>query len=107
MTRRQKHPLRDLSAEERQKLERIARATSEAASRVARAKALLAVSQGYSYGDRPRCRRKKNLIEQAYRTAEAHCDAVWCQDEAGPFQTVPYAAPSWQPEDRPQRQSHE
>lgn len=33
--------------------------------------------------------------------------AVWCQDEAGPFQTVPYAAPSWQPEDHPQRQSHE
>lgn len=49
MTRRQKHPLRALSAEERQELERIARATSEAASRVARAKALLAVSQGYSY----------------------------------------------------------
>lgn len=33
--------------------------------------------------------------------------AVWCQDEAGPFQTVPYAAPSWQPEEHPQRQSHE
>ncbi|NEP20356.1 MAG: transposase [Leptolyngbya sp. SIO4C1] len=33
--------------------------------------------------------------------------AVWCQDEAGPFQTVPYAAPSWQPEGQPQRQDHE
>lgn len=49
MTRRQKHPLRDLTAEERQKLEQIARATSESASRVARAKALLAVWQGQSY----------------------------------------------------------
>jgi DDE superfamily endonuclease len=47
------------------------------------------------------------LIEQAYRTAEAMGIAVWCQDEAGPFQTVPYAAPSWQPEAHPQRQSHE
>lgn len=33
--------------------------------------------------------------------------AVWCQDEAGPFQTVPYAAPSWQLEEHPQQQSHE
>ncbi|NEP20357.1 MAG: helix-turn-helix domain-containing protein [Leptolyngbya sp. SIO4C1] len=49
MTRRQKHPLRDLSAEEHQALERVARATSESAARVARAKALLAVSQGHSY----------------------------------------------------------
>ncbi len=49
MTRRQKHPLRELSAEERQELERIARASSESASRVARVKALLAVSQGQSY----------------------------------------------------------
>lgn len=49
MTRRQKQPLRLLSAEEQQELERIARATSESATRVARAKALLAVAQGHSY----------------------------------------------------------
>ncbi|MBW4489957.1 MAG: helix-turn-helix domain-containing protein [Trichocoleus desertorum ATA4-8-CV12] len=49
MTRRQKHPLRDLSPKEQQELERIARATSESTSRVARAKALPAVSQGHSY----------------------------------------------------------
>jgi len=49
MTRRQKHPLRDLSAEERQQLEQIARATSESASRVAHAKSLLAVANGQSY----------------------------------------------------------
>jgi transposase len=49
MTRRQKHPLRDLTAEEHQELERVSRATSESAARVARAKALLAVFQGHSY----------------------------------------------------------
>lgn len=49
MTRRQKEPLRTLTSEERQELERISRATSESATRVARAKALLAVAQGLSY----------------------------------------------------------
>lgn len=49
MTRRQKHPLRELTAEERQELERVSRARSETAARVARAKALLAVAQGNSY----------------------------------------------------------
>ena len=32
---------------------------------------------------------------------------VWCADEAGPFQTVPYPGQSWQPEGQPQRQAHE
>ena len=49
MTRCQKHPLRDLTAKEQQELERISRAASESATRVARAKALLAVSEGHSY----------------------------------------------------------
>lgn len=49
MTRRQKAPLRDLTTEERQELERISRASSESAARVARAKALLAVAEGQSY----------------------------------------------------------
>lgn len=44
MTRRQKHPLRELTAEEHQELERLSRASSESAARVTRAKALLAVS---------------------------------------------------------------
>jgi hypothetical protein len=47
------------------------------------------------------------LIEQAYRVAEGMDIAVWCQDEAGPFQTLPYQAPSWQPEEHPQHQDHE
>ncbi len=33
--------------------------------------------------------------------------AVWCEDEAGPFQTLPYQATSWQPEEHPQQQDHE
>lgn len=49
MTRRQKSPLRDLTTEERQELERISRASSESAARVARAKALLSVARGQSY----------------------------------------------------------
>ena len=49
MTRRQKDPLRALTNEEHQELERISRATSESVTRVTRAKALLAVASGLSY----------------------------------------------------------
>ena len=50
MTRRRKDPLRPLTQEEREILEQIARAGSEPASHVARAKALLAVAAGKTYG---------------------------------------------------------
>lgn len=50
MTRRRKDPLRPLRQEEREILEQIARARSEPASHVARAKVLLAVANGKSYG---------------------------------------------------------
>ena len=33
--------------------------------------------------------------------------SVWCQDEAGPYQTVPQPGPSWQPIDEPLRQPSE
>jgi len=33
--------------------------------------------------------------------------ALWCQDEAGPYQTVPYPGQSWQPQGEPARQAHE
>ena len=33
--------------------------------------------------------------------------AVWVEDEAGPYQTVPYPGESWQPEDHPVHQRHE
>jgi len=47
------------------------------------------------------------LIEQAYREAEASGVALACQDEAGPYQTVPYPGGSWQPRAHPRRQPHE
>ena len=47
------------------------------------------------------------MIEQAYRWVEAIGVALWCQDEAGPYQTVPYPGESWQPEGQPARQAHE
>lgn len=47
------------------------------------------------------------MIERAYLTAEAMGIAVWCEDEAGPFQTMSYQGESWQLEAHPQQQSHE
>jgi transposase len=49
MTRRRKDPLRTLTEEERSVLESIARARSEPASHVARAKIVLAVADGATY----------------------------------------------------------
>ena len=49
MTRRQKEPLRPLTAEERAALEQLSRATSEPASHVARARLVLAVAAGQRY----------------------------------------------------------
>jgi hypothetical protein len=33
--------------------------------------------------------------------------AVWCQDEAGPYQTIPCAGQSWEPEGKARCQPHE
>ena len=49
MTRRQKDPLRPLSCEEREMLERLSRASREPAVHVVRARMLLAVADGKSY----------------------------------------------------------
>jgi transposase len=49
MSRRRKDPLRPLTGEEREVLQQIARAGSEPASHVARAKMLLAVAAGKTY----------------------------------------------------------
>ncbi len=43
----------------------------------------------------------------AYRLAEAAGIAVWCQDEAGPYQAIPHPGASWQPTGQPVRQPHE
>jgi hypothetical protein len=47
------------------------------------------------------------LIEAAYRTGEAMGRPVWCTDQAGPYQTVPYPGRSWRPEGDPARLPHE
>ena len=54
MTRRQKDPLRPLTAEERAELDCVSRAGSERADRVAHAKALVAVADGARYTDAAR-----------------------------------------------------
>ena len=43
----------------------------------------------------------------AYRTAEAAGIAVWCQDEAGPYQAIPQPGASWEPMGQPRCQPHE
>jgi hypothetical protein len=47
------------------------------------------------------------LIEDAYRTGEAMGLPVWCTDQAGPYQTIPYAGRSWRPQGLPARHPHE
>lgn len=47
------------------------------------------------------------MIERAYHIGEQLGLAVWCQDEAGPFKTEPYAAGTWAKEGHPVRQPHE
>lgn len=39
--------------------------------------------------------------------AEGMGIAVWCEDEAGPFGTVPYPGESWQMQEHPAKYSHE
>jgi hypothetical protein len=46
------------------------------------------------------------LIEKAYRQGEKMGLSVWVEDEAGPYQTVPYPGESWQPEGKPAHQPH-
>lgn len=43
----------------------------------------------------------------AYRAAEAAGIAVWCQDEAGPYQAIPHPGQAWRPEGEPVCQPHE
>jgi len=47
------------------------------------------------------------MIELAYRTAEAAGIVLCNEDEAGPYQTVPYPGERWEPEGNPARQPHE
>jgi hypothetical protein len=56
---------------------------------------------------RPGRRPQKDLIERAYRTAEALGLELWCQDEAGPYQAIPQPGGSWQPVSDPAHRPHE
>lgn len=47
------------------------------------------------------------MIEDAYTQGASLGLAVWCEDEAGPFQAIPHPGSSWQPECRPVRHPHE
>ena len=47
------------------------------------------------------------MIERAYKVGESLGLSVWTEDEAGPFQTIPYEGHSWCPEGQPNRQPHE
>src|SRR5579863_4361444 len=49
----------------------------------------------------------KKTIERAYSLSLQFGIQVWCEDEAGPYQTSPYAGHSWQPQQRPLTYSHE
>src|SRR5579871_1594194 len=94
MSRRQKDPLRPLTAEERQFLEKVARAQSEPASHVARARALLAVAAGQSYTAAAQAagRRAGDAVGQVVaRFNREGCAAVAPQHGGGP-QTVYTAA---------------
>ena len=60
MSRRRKDPLRPLTEEEHQMLHQIARARSEPASHVARAKILVAVADGKTYQAAAKCAGRKS-----------------------------------------------
>ncbi len=47
------------------------------------------------------------MIERAYTEGETSGLAVWTEDEAGPYQTLPYPGASWQPAGEPKRRPHE
>ncbi|MDP9312667.1 MAG: transposase [Chloroflexota bacterium] len=47
------------------------------------------------------------MIEQAYTLGKQLGLEVWCEDEAGPFQTMPYLSAGWQPSSAALKQAHE
>lgn len=55
----------------------------------------------------PDAEAKKKLIESAYREAERQGLAVWCEDEAGPYQAIAQSGQSWEPLGHPVLHPHE
>jgi hypothetical protein len=76
MSRRQKHPLRALTEDERSWLRKIARSKREPASHVARAKQLLAVSDGQSYSTAARASGRKSGDAVAHLVARFNREAM-------------------------------
>jgi hypothetical protein len=64
-------------------------------------------TQRAGHGGGPAGRAKKGLIEQAYHEAEGAGIAVFCQDEAGPYQAIPRPGAVWRPGTKPARQPNE
>jgi transposase len=50
---------------------------------------------------------KTAVIERAYLVGERLGFQVWCEDEAGPYQSIPQPGWSWQTENRPARQAYQ
>src|SRR5205823_3237023 len=54
---------------------------------------------------------RAQIVTTAQRAPDRQRDgaglAVWCQDEAGPYQAIPHPGGRWQPVGEPQRQPHE
>ena len=76
----QREPLRPLSADERAELARLARAGSEPAARVARAKALLAVADSASFAAAARAAGRRSRIAVAQLVARFNRDGLAAVD---------------------------
>lgn len=76
MSRRQNHPLRPLTAEERAELVRCSRALAEPAAVVARAKALLAVADGQSFTAAARTAGRRSGDGVAHVVARFNADGL-------------------------------
>ena len=73
---RQKEPLRPLTVAERSALEQIARAGSERADRVARAKALLAVADGQRFTDAARSAGRRSGAAVAHLVSRVNTEGL-------------------------------
>ena len=90
----QKDPLRPLTADERGELERVARAGSDRADRVAHAKAVLAVADGASFTDAARAagrRARRAVAHLVARFNKVGLAALDRQHGGGP--AIQYGAP--------------
>src|SRR5438105_2490894 len=134
MVQPQKDPLRALSEQEEQELQRLVKATSERLDVVRRAKAVLAVAAGRPFTEAAHEAGVKSgdgvgkLVKRfnehglaalsiaagagrkptyTYEQAEAAGIVQLNEDEAGPYQAIPQPGDSWQPEGHPVLQPHE